>query len=288
MASGSISTVFWEWCARAFPYEQQIAAAAAGGFDVFTIPNRNYRRELAAGRTARDMLSIAADRGVTLDYLDGTSCWAPIRYPRNADDFIKAALDFSADEAFATCEALGLKHIVAIAGFEPGDLETPILIDAFGKFCDRAAEFGIWVDLEPMPMMGIPTLAMGWDIVRQADRENSGVLLDTWHFMRGDPDFKLLEAVPRGRIVTVQLADGGAKPKGDSLWEDAMHHRIFPGEGELPIVEILRVLDRGQDLRSIGPELLSDEIDKLTPEMAGRRSRETMDAVLKEAGIAAA
>jgi sugar phosphate isomerase/epimerase len=276
--------VLWEWNVATYPFERQIAAAVAGGYDTLTIPVRKYRKELAAGKTAKGMLATAAANGITLDFLDGMSSWAPVRYPDGADEFLRNALDFSVEETFAICDVLGLKSIVAIGGFTPGQLPLSQLIDSFGSFCDRAAARGLWVDLESMPMLGIPNLADAWAIVSGANRPNSGIMFDTWHFMRGKPDMELLRSIPRSRIVNVQLADGAREPRG-SLWEDATRYRMFPGEGELPIVEMLRTIRRTQDIRSIGPEILSIEIDAMSPEEAGRRSAASVQTVMTQAGF---
>jgi sugar phosphate isomerase/epimerase len=282
--SGSPRKVLWEWSVATHPYEQQVAGAAAGGYDALTVPVRKYRKAVAEGLTAKEMLAIAARNGVTLDYLDGMSSWASVWYPDDADEFIRGALHFSIDEAFEICELLGLETIVAIGAFNPGRVPLAQLIDSFGNFCDLAAKRGIWVDLEAMPMLGIPTLADAWSIVGGANRPNSSVLIDTWHFMRGNPDMNLLRSIPRTRIVNLQLADAAREPRG-TLWEDTMLYRRFPGEGELPIVEILRILKETQDLRSVGPEILSIEINAMTAEEAGRRSAAAVRRVMTEAGF---
>jgi sugar phosphate isomerase/epimerase len=285
MSSGSIQTVLWEWNVRVHPFEAQLSAAAAGGFDVLTVPYRKFRSELALGRTARDLQRMAADVGVALDFLDGMSGWAPIRYPSGADEFLIAALDFGVDQALDVCAELGLKHIVAIAGFESGALEFAKLVDSFGRFCERAAADDIWVDLESMPMLGLPTLKSTWDIVREANCKNSGLLLDTWHFMQSDPDLTLLGSIPRGRIVNVQIVDGARHPRGGNLWDEAMHFREFPGEGELPLTEILKVLRDTQDLRTVGPEALSDRVDKLPAAEAGAHAAMTTRQAMRSAGF---
>src|SRR6202042_1459362 len=80
-----------------------------------------------------------------------------------------------------------------------------------------------------------------------------------------------------------QLADAKSEPRG-TLWEDAMLYRMFPGEGELPIVDILRTIRETQDIRSIGPEILSIEINAMSPEEAGRRSSSATQNVMVQAG----
>lgn len=180
-----------------------------------------------------------------------------------------------------------MRNIVAIAGFERDRLPMSELVDSFGRFCDRAAAAGIHVDLEPMPMLGLSTLNHAWQVVREADRPNSAILFDSWHFMRGDPDFALLRSIPRGRIVNAQIVDGTAALATRTLWEDAMHHRELPGYGELPLAEIMSILKDTQTLRSIGPEAISDRLAEMTAERCGEEAGQSMEACAVRAGYPA-
>src|SRR3546814_16769922 len=91
-------TVLWEWTVRAHSFDRRVEAATAGGFDILPLSYRNYRRELAAGRRGEDLAAIAADQGILLDFLDGMTGWAPIRFPDGADDFLRQAMDFGPHE----------------------------------------------------------------------------------------------------------------------------------------------------------------------------------------------
>jgi sugar phosphate isomerase/epimerase len=110
-------------------------------------------------------------------------------------------------------------------------------------------------------------------------------MLDTWHFAKGNADFELLRSLPAERLVSVQVADALLKQRGMTLFEDTVKYREFPGEGELPIVEILMILQEKGQLRRIGPEVFSDEADTLSPEAAGQRSGDSLWRVLQAAGI---
>ena len=57
-------------------------------------------------------------------------------------------------------------------------------------------------------MRGHPARSV--DHRRYADRANGGIVFDTWHFFRGDPDFDLLATVPGDRIYCVQIDDAAA------------------------------------------------------------------------------
>jgi len=279
-------TVLWEWTVRAHSFEGRVEAAAAGGFDILPLSYRNYRRELAAGRRGGDLAAIAADQGVTLDFLDGMTGWTPIRFPEGADAFLREAMDFGPQEALEMCSAAGLRHIVAIAGFLPGAFSQAELVDHFGRFCELAASAHVRVVLEAMPMLGLPRLSDSWNIVHEANCANSGLMVDTWHFMRGGADMELLKSIPHGTITDVQLADGPLAAE-DDLWEEASHRRELPGAGELPIENILTVLRQTQDLRTVGPEALSDKLDNLSPIEVGTLSADATRAALAAAGYVA-
>src|SRR3546814_19059308 len=115
-------TVLWEWTVRAHSFDRRVEAATAGGFDILPLSYRNYRRELAAGRRGEDLAAIAADPGILLDFLDGLTGWAPISFPDGDDAFLRQGMGFGPPEALDICSRVGLRHVLAVAGFLHGPL----------------------------------------------------------------------------------------------------------------------------------------------------------------------
>jgi sugar phosphate isomerase/epimerase len=280
-----IDYVFWPAPVRRYSFREHLDAAAAGGFTSLAVAPEAYRQAISSGISAKDMLAMASDKGVILGHLDTLTDWAPTRVPTEIDAGLRARFDVTADECFCICEALGLKTILAVAGYDKGAFPLEILIDGFGRLCDRAARYGLWVDLEFMPFWGLPDLASAWAIVGGAPRDNAGIMVDTWHFSKGNPDFELLHSLPGEIFVSVQVADAMKGQRGTTLFEDTVRFRKFPGEGELPVVEILTILQAKGHLRRIGPEVFSEEADALSPVAAGKRSAESLGQVLAAAGI---
>jgi sugar phosphate isomerase/epimerase len=235
--------------------------------------------------SAKDMLAFAADHGVRLTCLDSLTGWTPIRVPRDAAQDLREMYDVPIDESFAIVDALELNSIMAVAGYDKDAVPLPVLIEGFGKLCDRAAKQGIQVDVEFMPFWGMPDLASAWAIVGGAARDNSGIVVDTWHFAKGNYDLDLLRSLPGKYLTGVQVADGLKRQRGLTLQDDTLRYREFPGEGELPLIETLKIIKDKRHLRHIGPEVFSDEADKLSPEQAGKKSGDTTRRVLKAAGI---
>jgi sugar phosphate isomerase/epimerase len=284
MSQDSISRVLWSGVVRRYSIAEQIQVAALAGFDKLTIPYDVYCRNLEAGVSARELLARATDSGLTLDFFDGFGSWLPKRYPRDAPGWIVGMLDCTVGQALETCATLGLQNIVALGYFEPGAFTQSELVDHLGRFCEQAQAVGVRVDLEFIPHFGIRTLSDAWNVVREVNRSSAGILLDTWHFMRSHSDMALLEAIPPETIVNLQLADGPLTPRGATIDDDAILYRQMPGEGELPILDILEMLLRKGSVRSVGPELFYLTDDRPKAEASARSAARTTEAIMAKAG----
>lgn len=274
----------WPACVKSHGFADQLAAAAAGGFNVLPIGPLTYRQLRAQGLQPRDLLTMAADHGVALGHFDGFANWTPLPFAQSTPTAAREVFSLSADECLRCCEDLALPAICATGVFDPTTAELPQLVDAFAAFCERAAALGIQVDLECIPMWGIPDLAAAWRIVDGAGCGNAAILLDSWHFFRGDPDLALLRALPAGSIRTVQLADAALQPRGADLLEDCLRFRQAPGEGELPLTEFVRILSEKGGVTSIGPEVFADELDLMSARDAAQRVAQASRQVLSAAG----
>lgn len=276
--------VFWPACVSRHPFREQVQAAAAGGFTSMAIGGETYF-ELRASTSAAEIRRMAEDAGVPVLHLDTLAGWAPIRAPDWAPPPMRARFDIPIEKSLEICADLGIKNIGAVAGYPPGRVPLEVLIEGFADLCDRAAADGIWVDLEFMPILGLPDLAAAWSIVGAAARPNSGILIDTWHFAKSGSSLRLLEEIPPRHLRSIQLSDGYRDLKSRSLFEDMLQWRDFPGDGELPVVEILRAVWNRGGLSSIGSEVFSLRANQMSATEAGVRSGETLRSTLDMAQI---
>ena len=233
------------------PLAERFAAAAATGCARVTLSPPDVLRAAESGTTAAEIGRQARDLGLGLT-MDPVMNWYPDREPSPS-----RFAGVSTDDALGMCEALGVVSLSVITTAS-SDVPVPELAGYFGRVCDRAAGFGAQVHLEFIPFTIVRNLRIAWDIVRAAGRPNGGLLFDTWHFFRGEPDFDLLAQVPGDRIFCVQLDDATAVPHG-SLREETSR-RLLPGDGGLDLVAAVRALDRIGALRWFGPEVISPEL----------------------------
>ena len=141
----------------------------------------------------------------------------------------------------AIADALGpVHHVQAVGPFE-GPLEAAA--EGFAQTCDRAAEHGLGVALEPLPeMSNIPDARVGLELVELAGRPNGGLCLDVWHHYRGAADDDLLRAVPAERVLSVQFNDGPRQRVLADYRADCTTHRLPPGDGDFDLVRFFGVL----------------------------------------------
>jgi 4-hydroxyphenylpyruvate dioxygenase len=276
-------TFFWAGTLLTGTLEQRIDAAVAGGFKYLSLFPTDYLRARERGLSDADIIALHASAGVRLTTLDPFTRWLPrweppSRIPADRLEWI----GFDEDEFFAVLEALQLETITVNEAFGTR-YEIDELIEAFAAVCDRAARSGVRVHLEFTPFSGIPDLATAWEIVRSANRDNGGLVFDTWHYFRGTRDDRLLEEIPGERIFALQISDAAAEPQG-SLLNDTLRHRRLPGEGTFDLAGVLPIVARKHGLGPWGVEVLSEELWRLSPEEVGRRSGEALRRVTNAPG----
>jgi sugar phosphate isomerase/epimerase len=269
------------WAGSRLPagLDERLAFSQAGGMTSMSMFPLDVRRAARAGTPAIDLAARARDGGVPITVLDPYTRWLPRWQPPSglspADlDF----LDVEEDEFFAMAADLGVSSVSVIEPFG-APLTTEEATAAFARTCDRAADDGLRVHLEFLPWSSVPDLRTGWDVVRDADRPNGGLVLDSWHFFRSGSTLEQLRQVPGDRIFVVQLSDGPATASADLAAESAAG-RLLPGDGAWDLPALLDVLaDRG-GLTSVGPEVFSPSFWSLPTEQAGAAAGDAVRALL--------
>jgi sugar phosphate isomerase/epimerase len=192
--------------------------------------------------------------------------------------------------AMDVAAALGAHSVVVAPGRRNGrsygdtrDLAACALAEVF----ETTANPDVTLALEPIIAWQsdyLNTLGEALELVELVDHPNLGVYPDTFHLWRTGT---LLEDIERAgsRIVGVHLNDA---VDGDD------HSNRLPGEGELPLVEIVRAIEATDYLGTYDNEymydagLVSDAPAEFAPAVVVDRCARAMAAVLDEAGIAVA
>jgi len=105
-----------------------------------------------------------------------------------------------------------------------------------------AAERGIATCIEPVVGLSIADLPTALAAVEYVDREEISLLIDTMHVARFGASAEDLRSLPTQRIGYIQLCDTTLQPRMKHYAEEAMYERLAPGEGELPLADMLAAL----------------------------------------------
>jgi sugar phosphate isomerase/epimerase len=139
--------------------------------------------------------------------------------------------------ALETAAELGARHVLASGfGASPGRIA-----DQFVQLCALARPLGLTVDMEFMPFSDIKDLQQAYTLVTAGGQDNAGILIDTLHFDRSPSTLAQLDAMPKHFFHFAQLNDAPhlTAPTVEQMLYTARNERLYLGEGEIPIREIM-------------------------------------------------
>ena len=265
-------------------FAERLAAAAECGYSSMSVAPTDG--EIVP---PHHMRRLAEDAGIRLIALDPLVTWLPNWGPpagRSLDPgraaLLEGAARFDVAHVLDMAQALGCASVSAIEPFgRPVSVERGA--EAFAAVCDRAAQHGLAVQMEPMPFSGIPDIRTAASMVQLAGRPNGGLVLDTWHLFRSGGDPSLIAEIPM-ECLSVQLCDAPRAAEKD-LWTEALDRRLLPGTGALDLAGVVTALGVRGFAGPIGPEVISAELRELPPTEAARQAAEACTSLLVSAGL---
>ena len=122
----------------------------------------------------------------------------------------------------------------------------------------------------------VQTLDLCNKIVEKTNRANIGNVLDTFHFYAGNSTFEAIDTMKPEKLFIFHINDAENLPK-DELTDS---HRLYPGEGILPIKEIKARFDKiGYD-RMVSIEIFRPEYWNENPFEVARKAKSATEKVL--------
>ena len=142
---------------------------------------------------------------------------------------------------------------------------SPDAIDDMGRVAadlhdlgELAQAHGVTVGFEALCWgRHINDYRQAWEAVRRADHAHVGLILDTFHALARKCPVEPIAAIPGERIVLVQTADAPGIEM-DLLFL-SRHYRCFPGQGDLPVVAMMRQVGETGYRGPISHEIFSDD-----------------------------
>jgi sugar phosphate isomerase/epimerase len=241
--------------------ERIVQASASAGFRGVSLWSI-YAEQLAdEGYGAKAIARLCSQHGVQVRMVEALTRWA------TAD---RAAIDDEARALFALSVEVGAEEVLAVT-LDTASLDLDLAARGFAYTCDLAARYGLRVGLEFLPWSSVPDLRTALDIVERADRDNGGLVIDSWHWQRqpGGPDLDTLRGVRADRVHVLQLNDAPGQPDGDIL-DESMNRRLLPGDGDIDLRGLVDAIDAIGAEPIVALEVFSREIASLDPDQAAR------------------
>jgi sugar phosphate isomerase/epimerase len=209
-----------------FSPEETVYAAAQAGFNAVGI-----WCDLAAWTEQRSDAVARALAETGLCALDLEVAWFMPGEDASAHD---AMVDIALE--------LGARNLLCVSS-EPDVARTR---KRFAHLCRRAEGSELRVVLEFLAITEIRTLQQALDVVRDVGHPAGGILVDTLHLLRTGGAPRDLRGIDPALLPYLQLCDASAAladTSPDGVLDDALYLRRLPGEGELPLREILDAVD---------------------------------------------
>jgi sugar phosphate isomerase/epimerase len=198
-----------------------IGLAAMGYYNPHGYPQWSLKDDPAL---RREMMAAMRDRGVAVSLCEGFGVRPDLDMAAYAAD-----LDVAAE--------LGAQRINVVSV----DRDLARTMDRFAELTEMAEARGIETTTEIGPGP-ISRLDAALAAVRHVGRPSFRLLIDTMHYFRFGGSIAEISAIDPQLIRYVQLCDAPRTSKYAKYIEEALHDRLTPGDGELPLVDFLRIV----------------------------------------------
>ncbi len=178
------------------------------------------------------------------------------------------------DGFLETAARLGAQYVLVMST-EPLVART---LERFGDLCHRAQAFGLQVCMEFAIYTGVKTLADAARLVKQSACGNASVLIDALHFSRSGGSPADIAGIDASLFKYAQICDAVAAiplAPGD-LIREARSGRLLPGEGTLPLRDLVAALPAGIPLSIEAPVRATAGLPALERAQRAHRSMQAL------------
>jgi 4-hydroxyphenylpyruvate dioxygenase len=257
------------------PLREKLTAIAAAGFNGVEIVENDL--ESFKG-TARDVRKIAADLGLTI------TLFQPFRDFEGMSATDRDRKMERAKEKFEQMHLLGTDLLLVCSNISPksaGGIDRAA--EDFYLLGELASAHAVRVGFEALSWgRHIHHYQDAWEVVKRANHASVGLILDSFHILACRHDLSVLLSVPSEKIFLVQLAD--APFLSLDIVIVSRHFRHFPGYGQLPLTDFVKVLHATGYKGCYSLEIFNDELKATPADRVAKQGFQALVTLLKQAG----
>lgn len=218
--------------------DDKIRAAEAAGYDGIELWSNELTDHVNAGGSLDDLGRRLADAGLLVPNIIGLWDCMP-----ESDDDRPATLD-RVKRQMEDAARVGAEHIAAVPTPDRPGIDLLWAAERYRELLEVGEEFGVTPAVEFVGFFkGISRLGQATMIALETDHPKACLVADTFHLFRGGSGFNGIRHLSGDFIACFHINDAPAEPPRE---EQRDGHRVMPGDGHLPLVQLLR------DLRGIG------------------------------------
>ena len=205
------------------PLEEKIKVASSAGYEGIGICMPSLQEYLDRGHTFEELKEQLEESNlevVELDYLrdwlftTGASKKESIKNAKNLCKIakqVKSKCILAAAFGYSEDISLGVKNLKGLS--------------------EIAQDYGVNVAFEFLPWEQINNMSLSWNIVEKANMDNCGILIDTFHFFKGNSSLTDFDHIPIEKIQLIHMSDFPEINGDYDLLTQTLDFRVFPGEG---------------------------------------------------------
>lgn len=175
-----------------------------------------------------------------------------------------------------TMQRFNSRHLLVLAR----DPDLSRVFENFSRLCEITRPYGIMPSFEFCKVTTVETIDMAVDIVNRSGQPNARVLVDALHLSRSGGTPADVARTDPALFEYAQLCDAPAEiPSRERMLEEP-GDRLMPGEGGLPLVDLVRALP---PTIPIAIEAPVKALQHLSPHERATRALQGMQRIIAEA-----
>jgi len=257
-------------------FAEKLDAIAKAGFDGIEIFEQDF---ISFDFSPADVRKMVSDHGLEI------MLFQPFRdFEGLPDGPLRDRTFRRAERKFDLMNQLGTDLMLICSSAHPQSLGgIGRCAEDFAQLGDIAKKFGVRVGFEALAWgKNINDHRDAWEVVRRADHDNIGLILDSFHTLARGIDPESIRIIPGDKIFFVQLADAPGIEMDLLYW--SRHFRNMPGEGDLDVTGFMGAVQATGYAGPISLEIFNDQFRRGYADMVAKDGLRSILHLMDEVG----
>lgn len=252
---------------------EKLEAIAAAGYDGIEIFEQDF---IAHDGNPREVGDLIRSMGLEI------TLFQPFRDFEGLPKLLRAKAFDRAERKFDLMQELGTDLVLICSSCHPEALGGIDRAAAdFHELGERAAPRNLRVGFEALAWGShVNDHRDAWEVVRRADHQNVGLILDSFHTLARKIDPETIRRIPGDKIFFVQLADAPLIDMDLLYW--SRHFRNMPGEGDLAVTDFMKAVMATGYSGPISLEIFNDQFRGGRPKTIAKDGYRSLIALMDD------